>query len=82
MGSRRGRGRLDGLGVLVSRQEGYFAELIRVDDETAAFFRDALHCCDIGGQVVGVGGDGVSSNSIGGLSGGRDELRFTYSMPL
>lgn len=41
--------------------EAYFAELIRVDDETAAFFRDVLHCCDPGRQVVGVWSDVDSS---------------------
>ena len=52
-------GAVDGKGIRGGRMgEGfYFAELVRVDDETAAFFGYVLHCCCPGGEVVGVGGD-------------------------
>ncbi len=65
VGKRRGGGGVD------AKKRAYFAELIRVDDETAAFFRDVLHCCGPGGQVVGVWSDVDSSNLIGGDSSGR-----------
>lgn len=64
------------------REEAYFTELIRVDDETAAFFRNVLHGCDPRGEVVGVWGDVDSGNlNWWTLRWGRRVEIGTYSMP-
>lgn len=42
----------------------HFAELVRVDDETAAFFGDVLHGRDPGGEVVGVWSDVYSGGKF------------------